>query len=99
MKYHSRFFFQTEDCIRYGHVTGVQTCALPILLNGPQGRPIAPDGPVTWETSVTSTSNSSSRSKFSGDSTVPCLTRSRTSSRSEERREGKEHRYREEQQQ
>src|SRR5690625_6217979 len=25
------FFFQAEDGIRYGHVTGVQTCALPIL--------------------------------------------------------------------
>src|SRR5690606_39549151 len=24
------FFFQAEDCIRYFHVTGVQTCALPI---------------------------------------------------------------------
>src|SRR5207253_8449612 len=26
-----RFFFQAEDGIRDGHVTGVQTCALPIL--------------------------------------------------------------------
>src|SRR5690625_5816992 len=26
------FFFQAEDGIRCGHVTGVQTCALPILL-------------------------------------------------------------------
>src|SRR5690625_890757 len=26
------FFFQADDGIRYGHVTGVQTCALPILL-------------------------------------------------------------------
>src|SRR5439155_2068791 len=25
-----RFFFQAEEGIRYGHVTGVQTCALPI---------------------------------------------------------------------
>src|SRR5690625_5424497 len=25
------FFVQAEDDIRYGHVTGVQTCALPIL--------------------------------------------------------------------
>src|SRR6266508_3254307 len=24
------FFFQAEDGIRHGHVTGVQTCALPI---------------------------------------------------------------------
>src|SRR5690625_7345800 len=27
------FFFQAEDGIRAGHVTGVQTCALPILLS------------------------------------------------------------------
>src|SRR5437870_8928404 len=27
----SRFFFQAEDGIRDGHVTGVQTCALPIF--------------------------------------------------------------------
>src|SRR5690625_7000572 len=27
----SRFLFQAEDGIRDGHVTGVQTCALPIL--------------------------------------------------------------------
>src|SRR5207253_3823126 len=26
------FFFQAEDGIRYGHVTGVQTCALPISI-------------------------------------------------------------------
>src|SRR5207253_4805945 len=26
-----RFFFQAEDGIRNGHVTGVQTCALPIF--------------------------------------------------------------------
>src|SRR5207253_4162956 len=28
------FFFQAEDGIRDGHVTGVQTCALPILTLG-----------------------------------------------------------------
>src|SRR5207253_5435659 len=28
------FFFQAEDGIRDGHVTGVQTCALPIFKNG-----------------------------------------------------------------
>src|SRR5439155_6510058 len=28
------FFFQAEDGIRDGHVTGVQTCALPIFNNG-----------------------------------------------------------------
>src|SRR5207253_23786 len=29
----SIFFFQAEDGIRDGHVTGVQTCALPIFLS------------------------------------------------------------------
>src|SRR5207249_3441757 len=29
------FFFQAEDVIRYRNVTGVQTCALPILADGP----------------------------------------------------------------
>src|SRR5439155_19101121 len=28
------FFFQAEDGIRDGHVTGVQTCALPISFDG-----------------------------------------------------------------
>src|SRR5437870_8497905 len=31
MVYLCFFFFQAEDGIRDGHVTGVQTCALPIL--------------------------------------------------------------------
>src|SRR5439155_4357264 len=34
------FFFQAEDGIRDGHVTGVQTCALPIWPHGdPSSRP------------------------------------------------------------
>src|SRR5690625_5789089 len=32
------FFFQAEDGIRDGHVTGVQTCALPICPGGPAAR-------------------------------------------------------------
>src|SRR6266508_6082500 len=31
------FFFQAEDGIRDGHVTGVQTCALPISDDGGEG--------------------------------------------------------------
>src|SRR5690625_4545440 len=31
------FFFQAEDGIRDGHVTGVQTCALPIYAKGRAG--------------------------------------------------------------
>src|SRR6266511_4561212 len=33
------FFFQAEDGIRDFHVTGVQTCALPISLQGTQSHP------------------------------------------------------------
>src|SRR5690625_7348398 len=33
------FFFQAEDGIRDGHVTGVQTCALPISVLSSQVRP------------------------------------------------------------
>src|SRR5215510_7832670 len=32
------FFFQAEDGIRDGHVTGVQTCALPISSYQPRGK-------------------------------------------------------------
>src|SRR5215510_2139828 len=34
----SFFFFQAEDGIRDGHVTGVQTCALPIFYRKWSGR-------------------------------------------------------------
>src|SRR5215208_7255093 len=46
------FFFQAEDGIRDGHVTGVQTCALPIsLLHPPAHRGEDQDPPhpgVRW---------------------------------------------------
>src|SRR5690606_40783516 len=39
------FFFQAEDGIRDFHVTGVQTCALPIYASHrPQGSPAARSG-------------------------------------------------------
>src|SRR5690606_40136810 len=38
------FFFQAEDGIRDFHVTGVQTCALPI---SPSSEP-APEGCASW---------------------------------------------------
>src|SRR5437870_13349715 len=33
----TNFFFQAEDGIRDGHVTGVQTCALPIYIRAYSG--------------------------------------------------------------
>src|SRR5437660_11096800 len=35
-EFSSNFFFQAEDGIRDGHVTGVQTCALPISFSPPR---------------------------------------------------------------
>src|SRR5439155_5910373 len=73
------FFFQAEDGIRDGHVTGVQTCALPIsryagaVYSGPSSRRIC---------RMASRKGSDSMSP-----TVPPI-------RSEERRVGKECRSR-----
>src|SRR5439155_15400714 len=39
------FFFQAEDGIRDGHVTGVQTCALPIFYVTSSTVPYPPDVP------------------------------------------------------
>src|SRR5690625_7771808 len=73
------FFFQAEDGIRDGHVTGVQTCALPILPSRM---------PTTITTAVARPSAVSERKKEAdwGLSTENW--------RSEERRVGKECRYR-----
>src|SRR5690625_548563 len=38
MRFFFFFFFQAEDGIRDGHVTGVQTCALPIYPNNIEGK-------------------------------------------------------------
>src|SRR5207302_6316656 len=80
------FFFQAEDGIRDFHVTGVQTCALPIwppltvlVLRNP-GLNVSQDKhSQRWP------SSHAPRMAVSG---------TRTSSRSEERRVGKECRYR-----
>src|SRR5207302_8018581 len=39
------FFFQAEDGIRYFHVTGVQTCALPISSVSAKKAGVDDDGP------------------------------------------------------
>src|SRR5690625_7172358 len=71
------FFFQAEDGIRDGHVTGVQTCALPIL--GPSI--LCPD-------SATRSTPSAATSK--GMWGADCAASSTVRARSEERRVGKE---------
>src|SRR5437660_9029772 len=79
------FFFQAEDGIRDGHVTGVQTCALPIFeaaaAEPPQRHPLQrPPAVGTGEDAVRGP--------------VHHISRARCSSRSEERRVGKECRSR-----
>src|SRR4051794_41552449 len=74
------FFFQAEDGIRDGRVTGVQTCALPICFAPPPSRSPALSAPLTSERSACA----------AGARPV----RSPVSTRSEERRVGKECRSR-----
>src|SRR5207253_4061688 len=69
------FFFQAEDGIRGGHVTGVQTCALPIL----NARPISGCTP-----------SNRSRSPDALVPSTRVLSVPKVAIRSEERRVGKE---------
>src|SRR5439155_14087406 len=71
------FFFQAEDGIRDGHVTGVQTCALPIL---------TPRARSSRTTSGTTCCSPTSRRRAPSYSWATA----RRSARSEERRVGKE---------
>src|SRR5207253_7456411 len=45
----SVFFFQAEDGIRDGHVTGVQTCALPIFPGRLRRRSANPSVPGSYD--------------------------------------------------
>src|SRR5690625_7447311 len=79
------FFFQAEDGIRAGHVTGVQTCALPIF------RPeIATDGSIEmhglFELTDAAPAETGARLNTNPDPTELEL----FPTRSEERRVGKE---------
>src|SRR5207253_3674033 len=79
------FFFQAEDGIRDGHVTGVQTCALPILDTSAFGADYDEKFFATGGVEALSkwlTSNTNSAPKVSAEV------------RSEERRVGKECRSR-----
>src|SRR5690606_39578459 len=88
------FFFQAEDGIRDFHVTGVQTCALPISAKS--------DGPSPAPTSTPCTGNcarggvqccachQSQPEATSAPSSNAAAMRHRHENRSEERRVGKE---------
>src|SRR5690606_40897340 len=91
------FFFQAEDGIRVFHVTGVQTCALPIFLE--DRRPLERDRPPTlpaWPIPASRSAPSAprrsrrpSQDPASAASTAPVAAESAPSARSEERRVGK----------
>src|SRR5690606_40702567 len=91
------FFFQAEDGIRDFHVTGVQTCALPILCQ--LARPLDQRPPTLASSGsrrVLSAPSSTKccRSKFACRSLGLSIVRSAPPTRSEERRVGKECAYR-----
>src|SRR5437660_12649383 len=90
----SVFFFQAEDGIRDGHVTGVQTCALPISSPYSVSVGYATTSPsriicAAWAMTAASGSRGSTRSTRGID-----LIMVDRLSRSEERRVGKECRSR-----
>src|SRR5207253_4148399 len=86
------FFFQAEDGIRDGHVTGVQTCALPIWAARPRPRKQAGSRPrarcLAAPRGAARTARSASRPPHGAG------WRAGRSPRSEERRVGKECRAR-----
>src|SRR5690606_39724029 len=84
------FFFQAEDGIRDFHVTGVQTCALPIYPRFARSD-VTTDLPVG---SRTSTSLTSQQTSMVTVGTRPALGSELSRVRSEERRVGKECRCR-----
>src|SRR5690606_39821650 len=81
------FFFQAEDGIRDFHVTGVQTCALPIYLRALPERP-APTSDRAGEPTCDRDGD------HKGNSLVATSDRASDRPRSEERRVGKEWRSR-----
>src|SRR5439155_6115563 len=80
------FFFQAEDGIRDGHVTGVQTCALPISSPRTERYPVRGDAGDRSRRARPPAPPRAPRSRG-----VP---RARSRERSEERRVGKECRAR-----
>src|SRR5437870_8840640 len=97
--FRGRFFFQAEDGIRGGHVTGVQTCALPISTGADGSFHLTqlPAGQYGLTATATGfkTSNQSIELKPSEMAMLqPVLDVGSVSARSEERRVGKEWRCR-----
>src|SRR5438445_6703092 len=92
------FFFQAEDGIRDIGVTGVQTCALPISIAGAHrfavhGWHLDPVQKATVTPRANRTQTRQGRSLAIRDGNVVVTDNGRETSRSEERRVGKESRY------
>src|SRR5689334_24225327 len=88
------FFFQAEDGIRDGTVTGVQTCALPIYLTGNDAGAGAPSVEVyVGAFPVTATPEPATLALVTGG-LLALVVVARRRLRSEERRVGKECRSR-----
>src|SRR5690606_40294720 len=86
------FFFQAEDGIRDFHVTGVQTCALPISSNG-RGSPIGRGSRIRSRT-FPGRCNHSTPPRLGGCPDPTQYSVIHGAPRSEERRVGKECRSR-----
>src|SRR5207253_5359567 len=88
------FFFQAEDGIRDGHVTGVQTCALPIFGSSRSMTfsPVTSTGPLTI--GVTCSAGQFPLFVICMSTRVQWFAWSPAFDRSEERRVGKESRSR-----
>src|SRR5690606_39976682 len=86
------FFFQAEDGIRVFHVTGVQTCALPIWLSRYRSRPDARQRRPRFPADTTFPCDESRCQAWSGcrPTTDSPVLRAGFPARSEERRVGKE---------
>src|SRR5207253_5606421 len=86
------FFFQAEDGIRDGHVTGVQTCAFrsPVSPRGTRASGPPPDPLVPWNRDGWDKSRSAApRGQGATRKNIGHI-RPRSNARSEERRVGKE---------
>src|SRR5439155_8434804 len=91
------FFFQAEDGIRDGHVTGVQTCALPISFPDSMAMRTPPPGTLARENFQLGEAVATGKLSGAFVTDVPPLPQIATSAdvvRSEERRVGKECRSR-----
>src|SRR5207249_6171430 len=88
------FFFQAEDGIRDRNVTGVQTCALPISWIATRGHSISLTAGHRSCAAFAIRRTQNANSKTVASAPIAARNTKRDENRSEERRVGKECRYR-----